>query len=180
MVHYHDTVTGVIDEWQPSAALQQAWKALDILTARALDLRRLSELEPLRKARPDYPRTGVARSHDDELRGVLADLTAALADVIRLLPTVLPDGAGPGVAAEETPEALARRLGALQKLAADLGREAFEPPPPLPPHAPPYLVTIPGHDLPGSKALLLSNGLLEAAAAFRNAMIAAANASSSP
>ena len=56
------------------AAWQQLWKALDVFAARAHDLRRLSQEEPLNKARPDYPHTGVHRSHDEELRGVFAEL----------------------------------------------------------------------------------------------------------
>lgn len=152
-----------------------------MLEARARDLRRLSQEEPLKKARPDYPRTGVGRSHDDEVRAVFADLAQAFAGTSRLLPVVLPDGAAPpGVAADETPAALAGRLSALEKFTAKLAREAFEPLPPLPPHAPPYLVTIPGHDLPGTKALLLGNNILETAAAFRNALLAAANATPPP
>ena len=158
-------------------AWQHLWKTLDMLQARALDLRRLSQVEPLKKARPDYPHAGVGRSHDDQLRPVFADLAQAFAEASRLLPSVLPDGAvPPGLAAEETPSALAARLSTLETLTANLAREAFEPLPPLPPHAPPYLVTLPGHDLPGSKALLLGSGILEVVAALRNALIAAANA----
>jgi len=158
-------------------AWQHLWKTLDVLQARALDLRRLSQVEPLKKARPDYPHAGVGRSHDDELRAVFADLAQAFAEASRLLPSVLPDTAAPpGVVADETPAALARRLSTLEKLTANLTREAFEPLPPLPPHAPPYLVTLPGHDLPGSKALLLGSGILDVVAAIRNALVAAANA----
>lgn len=160
---------------------QALWQALDVLEARARDLRRLSQEEPLRKARPDYPHTGAGRSYDDELRGVFADLEAALAEASRLLPVAVPDGAAPpGVAADETPAALAGRLATLRKFTAGLAREAFEPPPPLPPHAPPYLVTIPGHDLPSSKALLLGGGIMETVAALRNALLAAANAGRGP
>lgn len=158
-------------------AWSQLWNALDVLEARARDLRRLSQEEPLKKARPDYPHTGVGRSHDDEVRGVFADLARAFAETNRLLPVVLPDGtAPPGVAGDETPAALAGRLSTLEKFTAKLAREAFEPLPLLPPHAPPYLVTIPGHDLPGTKALLLGNTVLETVTALRNALIAAANA----
>jgi hypothetical protein len=159
----------------------QLWKALEVLESRALDLRRLSQVEPLKKARPDYPHAGVGRSHDDELRAVFADLASAFAEAGRLLPSVLPDGtASPGAAADETPAALAARVSKLEKLTANLAREAFEPLPPLPQHAPPYLVTLPGHDLPGSKALLLGSGILETVGALRNALVAAANASPSP
>jgi len=158
-------------------AWQQLWNALDVLDARARDLRRLSQEEPLRKARPDYPHTGVGRSHDDEVRAVFADLAKAFAEVSRLLPAILPDGAAPpGVASDETPAVLAERFATLEKLTANVAREAFAPPPSLPPHAPPYLITIPGHDLPGTKALLLGNGIKETVAALRNALVAAANA----
>src|SRR5579859_3594192 len=109
-------------------AWQHLWKTLDVLRARALDLRRLSQVEPLKKARPDYPHAGVGRSHDDELRAVFADLAQAFAEAGRLLPSMLPDTAAPsGAAADETPAALARRLSALEKLTANLTREAFEP-----------------------------------------------------
>jgi hypothetical protein len=159
------------------ATWQRLWNALNVLEARARDLRRLSQEEPLKKARRDYPHAGVARSHDDELRGIFADLAKAFTETIRLLPAVLPDGAAPvGVSADETPAALAGRLSTLEKFAASLAREAFEPPPTLPPHAPPYLVTIPGHDLPGTKALLLGNSIIETVAALRNALVAVANA----
>jgi hypothetical protein len=158
-------------------AWQHLWKTLDGLEARALDLRRLSQEEPLKKARPDYPRAGIGRSHEDELRAVFADLARAFAEVTRLLPSALPDGtAPPGVAGDETPSALATRLSTLEKLTANLAREAFEPLPPLPPHAPPYLVTLPGHDLPGTKALLLGSNVIETVGALRNALLAAANA----
>jgi hypothetical protein len=162
--------------------LRQLWGALAVLEARARDLRRLSQLEPLEKPRPDYPHAGAGRSHADELRAVFAGVDGALAEAIQLLPAALPDGPVPSaaVSADETPAALARRLAALQKLAADLAREAFEPLPPLPPHAPPYLVTIPGHDLPSSKALALGHGLGETVTAVRNALLAAANAPRTP
>lgn len=158
-------------------AWQQLWNVLAVLEARARDLRRLSQEEPLRKARPDYPHAGVGRSHDDEVRAVFTDLAAAFAEAIRLVPAVLPNGVVPsGVSADETPAALAGRLATLEKLTAGLAREAFEPLPPLPPHAPPYLVTIPGHDLPGTKALLLGNAIKETVSALRNTLVAAANA----
>ncbi|HET7264766.1 MAG TPA: hypothetical protein VFL28_08850 [bacterium] len=153
------------------------WKTLEVLEARAHDLRRLSQYEPLKKARPDYPRTGVGRSYDDEVRAVFADLGRTFREARRLLPAVLPDGAAPpGSASDDAPSALADRLAALEKAASALTREAFEPLPPLPPHAPPYLVTLPGHDIPGSKALILGNGILEIVGALRNALVAAANA----
>lgn len=153
------------------------WKTLEVLEARAHDLRRLSQYEPLKKARPDYPRTGVGRSYDDEVRAVFADLGRTFREARRLLPAVLPDGAAPpGSASDDAPSALADRLAALEKAASALTREAFEPLPPLPPHAPPYLVTLPGHDIPSSKALILGNGILEIVGALRNALVAAANA----
>lgn len=153
------------------------WKTLEVLEARAHDLRRLSQYEPLKKARPDYPRTGVGRSYDDDVRAVFADLGRTFREARRLLPAVLPDGAAPpGSASDDAPSALADRLAALEKAASALTREAFEPLPPLPPHAPPYLVTLPGHDIPSSKALILGNGILEIVGALRNALVAAANA----
>lgn len=159
-------------------AARQLWGAVGVLDRRARDLRRLSQEEPLKKPRPDYPHAGVGRSHEDELRGVFADVASALAEAAELLPAALPDGAVPaaGVAADETPAVLTRRLATLQELTAGLSREAFEPLPPLPPHAPPYLVTIPGHDLPSSKALALAQRLAETVSALRNTLLAAANA----
>ena len=159
-----------------NAALQQLWKALDALAAQAHDLRRLSQEEPLHKARPDYPHTGVHRSHEQELRGVFAGLEKTFAETSRLLPTALTDGTTPsGGVTDETPAALASRLSTLEKLTANLAKEAFAPLPPLPPHAPPYLVTLPGHDLPASRALFLGNEILETVTAIRNALLAAAN-----
>lgn len=161
------------------ASLQQLWWTLELLERRAYDLRMLSQYEPLKKARPDYPHAGVGRSHDDEVRGVFADLARAFAEARRLLPAALPDGdAPPGAVSDEAPSALAGRLATLETLASRLAREAFEPLPPLPPHAPPYLVTLPGHDVPSSKALILGNGILEIVGALRNALVAAANAKS--
>jgi len=158
------------------AIWQQLWRTLDALAARAHDLRRLSQEEPLNKARPDYPHTGVHLAHEEELRGVFGDLERTFAETSRLLPAAVPDGtAPPGGVADETPAALSKRLSTLGKLTANLAQEAFEPLPPLPPHAPPYLVTLPGHDLPASKALLLGNGILETVTAIRNALLAAAN-----
>ena len=108
---------------------------------------------------------------------VFADLGRTFREARRLLPAVLPDGAAPpGSASDDAPSALADRLAALEKAASALTREAFEPLPPLPPHAPPYLVTLPGHDIPSSKALILGNGILEIVGALRNALVAAANA----
>jgi hypothetical protein len=162
------------------AALLPLWKTLGVLEARARDLRRLSQEEPLKKARPDYPHAGAGRSHDDELRGVFADLAKEFGEAIRLLPAAVRDGAAPrGVPADETPAALAGRLSALEKFTTALATQAFEPLPPLPPHAPPYLVTIPGHDLASSKALLLGNGIIDTVTALRNTLVAAANAASS-
>jgi hypothetical protein len=152
-------------------AWRQLWTTLDALEQRARDLRRLSQEEPLRKARPDYPSAHVGRPHDDEVRAVFAELAGAFADASRLLPQAVPATG----TRDEAPEALATRLAALEKLAASLAREAFEPLPALPPHAPPYLVTLPGHDLPGSKALLLAQGIDDTVASLRNAMLAAAN-----
>lgn len=159
------------------AAWQQLWRTLELLERRAHDLRMLSQYEPLKKARPDYPHTGVGRSYDDEVRAVFADLARAFAEARRLLPAALSDGAAPpGGVSDEVPSALAARLAALEALTSRLAREAFEPLPPLPPHAPPYLVTLPGHDVPSSKALALGNSILEIVGALRNSIVAAANA----
>ncbi|HKX16891.1 MAG TPA: hypothetical protein VJT33_02635 [bacterium] len=159
------------------ASLREIWTALALLERRAHDLRMLSQYEPLKKARPDYPHTGVGRSYDDEVRNVFADLARAFAEARRLLPAALPDGdAPPGAVADETPPVLADRLAALETLASRLARDAFEPLPRLPPHAPPYLVTLPGHDVPSSKALILGNSILEIVGVLRNAIVAAANA----
>lgn len=161
------------------ASLREIWTALALLERRAGDLRMLSQYEPLKKARPDYPHSGVGRSYDDDVRAVFADLARAFADARRVLPAALPDGAAlPGAVSDEAPSALADRLAALERLASKLAREAFEPLPPLPPHAPPYLVTLPGHDVPSSKALILGNSILEIVGALRNALVAAANAKS--
>jgi hypothetical protein len=158
------------------AAWRQLWNALDVLERRARDLRRLSQEEPLRKARPDYPNAHVGRSQDDEVRAVFAEMGTALTEAQRLLPSVVRAGAAPaGIDREEAPETLAARLAALEKLTASLARETFEPLPALPPHAPPYLVTLPGHDLPGSKAPALAQGIDDTVASLRNAMLAAAN-----
>src|SRR5579875_1717532 len=68
------------------------WDHLEQLHQLARDLRRLSEEEPLRKARPDYPRARIGRSHDDEVRRVLEGISAGLDALEQLVPQVLEDG----------------------------------------------------------------------------------------
>jgi hypothetical protein len=58
---------------------------------------------------------------------------------------------------------------------ATLRREAFEPPPQLPAHAPPYLAEAPRHDLAGAMAILLSLGIEETVASLRNLLLASRN-----
>ncbi len=152
------------------------WRCLAALQEDARRLRRLSQEEPLLQARPDYPRARIGRSHAAELREVLDDIVRRLEDAERLVPQALPNGqTAAGLAAEEAPPTVAGRLAALAKVAASLRDEAFQPLPPLPQHAPPYLAETPRRDLAGSKAVLLSLGLEDAAAALRNALLAAVN-----
>ncbi len=92
-----------------------------------------------------------------------------------MIPTVLPSTAPPGIAADERPDEIAKRVDTLGRLASTLAQEAFQPLPPLPPHAPPYLVEPPGHDLAGTKAVLLATGIEELTASVRNLMLSAAN-----
>ena len=73
------------------------------------------------------------------------------------------------------PAALSARTEALIRLASQLKDEALRPIPSLPPHAPPYLVEPPGHDLAGTKAVLLATGIEELANEIRNIMLAEAN-----
>jgi hypothetical protein len=157
----------------------QLWRSLASLQQEAARLRRLSQHEPLAQVRPGYPRAGLSRPHADEVREVLAGIQAELEKVRTLLPIVLPAGTSlPGVPADEQPEKILARVDALSRLASTLAQEAFQPLPPLPPHAPPYLVEPPGHDLAGTKAVLLALGIEELAPSVRNAMLSAANAGS--
>ncbi|HYM68173.1 MAG TPA: hypothetical protein VEZ44_01135 [bacterium] len=163
-------------------AWESLWRQMDQLEGVARALRRLSQEEPLLQARPDYPRPPVPRrSYADELRDTLERVRNGVADVRRLLADALPPGAHPaGLLPDETPEALDRRLAGLAKLADTLLVEAFEPLPPLPKHAPPYVLESPRHDLAGSKAIFLSYGLEEAAASIRNGLLSRANATAAP
>lgn len=165
-----------VSAWEP------LWQRLDRLAGAARALRRLSQEEPLLQARPDYPRPPVPRrSYADELRDTLERVRAGVADVRRLLADALPPGPNPaGLLPDETPEALDRRLAGLAKLADTLLVEAFEPLPPLPKHAPPYVLESPRHDLAGSKAIFLSYGLEEAMASIRNGLLTRANTTAVP
>ena len=160
---------------------QSLWRCLAALEDYARRLRHLSQEEPLLQARPDYPRARSGRSYAADLREVFRGLSETLGNVQQSLPIVLPDGQAPaGVAPDEAPRAIRARLGALARLLKNLEHEAFEPPPPLPQHAPPYLAAAPSHDLAGSKAVLLSQGIEEAVAALRNTLLGALNATTPP
>lgn len=162
---------------QNEHSVRRLWRALDVLADCAHRLRHLSQEEPLLQARPDYPRPRIGRSHADELRTVFQTLAAALDAVRHDLPVVFPDGQVPvGAAPDEAPHAVRSRLDALARLLGTLETEAFQPPPPLPRHAPPYLAEAPSRDLAGSKAVLLSYGIEEAVAALRNALLRVLNA----
>lgn len=169
---------------QQEQAWGSLWQSLGRLRDAAARLRRLSQQEPLLQARPDYPRARIGPSHADEVRDVLNEAVQGLTAVRRLLPVVFHVGAAPreggrapGVAADESPGEVAARVEVLLGMATSLQQEAFQPPPPLPPHAPPYLALSepPGHDLAGTKAVLLSLGLESVVAALRNALLAAVN-----
>jgi hypothetical protein len=156
------------------------WRALDALADYARRLRHLSQEEPLLQARPDYPRPRSVPSRVADLREVFQGLRETLATV-QSLAEILPDGQAPSVLApDEAPRAVRARLGTLARLLDSLETDAFQPPPPLPRHAPPYLAEAPSHDLAGSKAVLLSYGIEEALVALRNALLAALNADSTP
>ncbi len=163
------------------SAWHSLWRSLDALANYARRLRHLSQEEPLLQARPDYPRPRSPASHADELRKVFQGLREDLRTVEESVTAVL---AGRqvlrGIAPDETPRAIRERLGALARLLGTLEKEAFQPPPPLPKHAPPYLAEAPAHDLAGSKAVLLSYGLEEAVAALRNVLLSAVNSESMP
>ncbi|HLJ60989.1 MAG TPA: hypothetical protein VKZ50_14790 [bacterium] len=168
---------------QPNAAAWESlWRQLERLEGAARTLRRLSQEEPLLQARPDYPRPPAPRrSYADELRETLERVREGVAEVRRLLAEALPPGTHPaGLLPEEMPDALDHRLAGLAKLADTLLVEAFEPPPPLPKHAPPYVLEAPRHDLAGSKAIFLSYGLEDAAASIRNALLSRANTTAAP
>jgi hypothetical protein len=159
------------------------WRSLDALQDDAGKLRHLSQEEPLLKSRPDYPRARIGRSHADEVRDVLDDMSRRLEEMRTLIPQALPlwaaessEARPPGVA-DEAPQVVLARIHTLGRIAASLTQEAFLPPPPLPPHAPPYLSEPPGHDLPGTKAILLSGGIENVVTVLRNLLLRAANTS---
>lgn len=155
---------------------QSLWHSLSVLRQHARKLRHLSQVEPLLQARPDYPRARTGRSHASEVRDVLEDVARILEEAKRLLPEVLPDSQSTaGVSADEGPAALAKRMDTLAHLVHTLQREAFEPPPHLPAHAPPYLAEAPRHDLAGAKAILLSLGIEETVSSLRNLLLASRN-----
>lgn len=151
------------------------WHDIAALSACAGRLRHLSQLDPLAQPRPGYPRAGLGRSHAEEVREVLNGIGRGLERIRTALPAVLPEGLPPGIAADERPSEIAKRVDALSRLTAALGQEAFQPTPALPPHAPPYLVEPPGHDLAGTKAVLLAIGIEELTSSVRNLLLAAAN-----
>jgi len=162
---------------QSGPSWQLLWQRLDGLDAHARMLRRLSQEEPLLQARPDYPRPPLPkRSYAAELRETLEGIRRRIDDVLHLLPEALPGSEPPaGGLDEDAPAAIAQRLGTLAKFADTLLVEAFEPLPPLPKHAPPYVLQSPRRDLAGSKAVSLSYGLEEVAAAIRNALLSRTN-----
>ena len=153
------------------------WRRLEGLGAYAEALRRLSQQEPLLQARPDYPRApGIRRSHADELRDTLEGIREALAELRGTVTDALThDTASRGGLPEEAPAAVETRLAALTRLADTLLVEAFQPLPPLPKHAPPYVLESPRHDLAGSKAVYLSYALEEIVASLHNALLSRAN-----
>ena len=167
-------MTHVVDE----GSWRALWRHLEGLGTYAEALRRLSQEEPLLQARPDYPRApGIRTSHAGELRTTLEGIRGAIAELRGLVAAALPDGASPeGGIPEEAPAAVDRRLAALARLTDTLLNEAFEPPPPLPKHAPPYVLESPRHDLAGSKAVYLRYAVEEIVAALRNALLSRANA----
>jgi hypothetical protein len=164
---------------QHQARWSELWNELTVLREHARRLRHLSHEEPLAQHNPGYPKAGLGRSHADEVREVLSGIQRGLEQIRQGLPSVLPEGTQfPGIAADEQPKETAARLEALSRLAETLAREAFQPLPPLPPHAPPYLFEPPGHDLAGTKAVLLAIGIERVTTSIRNLMLAAANSTS--
>ncbi|HLW59191.1 MAG TPA: hypothetical protein VKV57_04610 [bacterium] len=153
----------------------QLWQNLEALQDQATRLRHLSQREPLVQWRRGYPRAGTSRSHEGEVRDVLDGLQQRLGNVRALAPIILAQDPKPGLAADERAEAVGARLEALIRLTVGLKEQAFLPGPELPPHAPPYVVEPPGHDLAGTKAVLLALGIEEVVLAIRNAMLAVVN-----
>jgi hypothetical protein len=162
-----------------SARWSEMWNESTVLREHARLLRHLSHEEPLAQHNPGYPKAGLGRSHADEVREVLSGIQRGLEQIRHGLRSVLPEETPlPGIAADEQPTEIAARLDALSRLAETLAREAFQPLPPLPPHAPPYLFEPPGHDLAGTKAVLLAIGIERLTTSLRNLMLAAANSTS--
>ncbi len=161
---------------QGDRSWEALWRCVGALQERARRLRHLSQEEPLLGARPDFPRARIGMSRAEELREVLDGLLRDMEEARRLIPEVFPDASVPAgqLTAEEAPPTVAERLAALSRIGAKLREDAFQPPPPLPKHAPPYLADTPP-PLSGSRALLLSSGLEEVASALRNALLAAVN-----
>ena len=158
------------------ARWSELWNELTALREHAKRLRHLSHEEPLAQHNPAYPKAGLGRSHADEVHEVLTGIQRGLEQVRQGLSCVLTEGTPlPGIAADENPAETAARLDALSRLAVTLAREAFQPPPPLPPHSPPYLFEPPGHDLAGTKAVLLALGIERVTTSIRNLMLATAN-----
>lgn len=152
------------------------WQDVAALRADAGRLRHLSQQEPLAQPRPGYPRAGLGRSHADEVRDVLTGIEQRLERIRSALPTVVPSGLPPGIAADERPPEIVKRADALRRLTSTLAQEAFQPVPALPPHSPPYLVEPPGHDLAGTKAVLLAVGIEDLTTSVQNLLVSAANA----
>jgi len=162
---------------QEDRAWQVMWQDLAVLEDGARHLRRLSQEQPLLQPRPDYPRTRTGTSHADELRTVLGTITDTIDDVLRLLPAAPPSSHPPaGLAADETPAIIREQLTSLRALAAMVMAEAFQPPPPLPAHAPPYLASSPPRGMPAPKAVALCLGLDGIVASLRNAVLGTVNA----
>ncbi len=157
------------DQWA------RLWQSLTTLQEYAARLRHLSQHEPLAQWRPGYPRAGLGRPHAGEVREVLDGIQRHLDDIRTLLPAVVPSAASPGIAADEHPQEIAKRVDTLSRLSSSLVQEAFQPLPALPPHSPPYLFEPPGHDLAGTKAVLLAIGIEQLIASVRNLILSAVN-----
>jgi hypothetical protein len=155
----------------PGAEWTTLWQMLGDLQNGAKRLRQLAQLDPLVQPRPGYPHPGTHRSHGAEVCAVIEAIIERLVRAQALLPAVV-DLEGPWTG---PPAALAARTETLIRLASQLKDEALRPIPSLPPHAPPYLVEPPGHDLAGTKAVLLAAGIAELAVEIRNIMLAEAN-----
>jgi len=155
----------------PSAEWTTLWQMLGDLQNSAKRLRHLAQLDPLVQPRPGYPHPGTHRSHAAEVCSVIQAIIERLRQAQGVFPAVI-NLEGPWIG---PPAALSARTEALIRLASQLKDEALRPIPSLPPHAPPYLVEPPGHDLAGTKAVLLATGIEELANEIRNIMLAEAN-----